>query len=78
MKVPQLCHLNYQGRDQQNMLNARRTRDREIVIARRIAPEQSRDVGDCFASFAMTTESWSLADLGGHDPGEAFMLSADC
>jgi len=46
--------------------NARRTRDREIVIARRIAPKQSRDVGDCLASLAMTTESWSLADLGSH------------
>jgi len=48
------------------MLNARRTRDQEIVIAGRIAPKQSRDVGDCFASLAMTTESWSLADLGSH------------
>ena len=28
------------------MLNARRTRHREIVIARRIAPKQSRDVGE--------------------------------
>jgi len=33
---------------------------------RGIAPKQSRDVGDYFASFAMTTESWSLADLGSH------------
>ena len=43
-------------RDKQNMLNARRTHDREIVIARRIAPKQSRDVGDCFASLEMAFE----------------------
>ena len=28
------------------MLNARRTRRREVVVARRIAPKQSRDVGE--------------------------------
>ncbi|OIP22241.1 hypothetical protein AUK22_10785 [bacterium CG2_30_54_10] len=60
------------NRDQQNMLNSGLTRDREIVIARRIAPKQSRDAGDCFASLwsaiaAMTTKGWSLADLGSHD-----------
>ncbi|OIP27742.1 hypothetical protein AUK22_05175 [bacterium CG2_30_54_10] len=48
------------------MLNARRTRDKEIAIAKRIAPKQSRDVGDCFASLAMTSKGWSLADLGNH------------
>jgi len=51
------------NRDQQNMLNSGLTRDREIVIARRIAPKQSRDAGDCFASLwsaiaAMTTKGW--------------------
>ncbi|OIP27698.1 hypothetical protein AUK22_05235 [bacterium CG2_30_54_10] len=56
------------------MLNARRTRDQEIVIAGRIAPKQSRDVGDCFASLAMTTESWSLADLGSQTLAEKVLF----
>jgi len=48
------------------MLNDRTTRNPEAVIARRIAPKQSRVFGDCFASLAMTAKSWSLGDLGSH------------
>jgi len=37
---------NRGNRGEQSMLNARRTRDRQSVIARRIAPKQSRDIKD--------------------------------
>jgi len=61
------------------MLNVRRTRDKKIVfakrIARRIAPKQSRDVGDCFASLAMTSKEWSLADLGSHNGQRISIIS---
>jgi len=60
------------------VLNAPQADKRETVIARRFAPKQSRNGGDCFASLAMAPECQDIANLGSHAPAIPGAMPALC